>query len=68
MSQRVVIEFDKEEPDQDQCVLGVYGPFESSKAAEQWAEDKWEKLGEEQQEFRGIECFEIRHPDTYGLD
>lgn len=54
MEMWVVILFDNEENTPSDSVLEVYGMFESKSGAEMWAEEKWNKMSEEKQEFRGL--------------
>lgn len=46
----IVLYCDMEEADADQAVIDVFGPFDSSEAAEKWAGEQWDELDEETQE------------------
>ncbi len=48
----VVILFDQEEDTPSDAVLEVYGRFRSKSEAESWADNKWNEMSEEEQEFR----------------
>jgi hypothetical protein len=56
----IVVEFDLEEADPDQSVLGYYGPFPDDKAAQEWSDARWEEYDEEMQEFRALTVENIR--------